>query len=108
MSIDRSLKLKSALVRHRNVLTRTERIEKLKKEEKWLEGDSLLSLPKVVHRKARAKKAEKAEAKTVGVEGAEVAATEASAKGTAADTKAKAAEPKARAPEAKPKSEGKK
>ena len=30
MSIDRSLKVKGALTRHRNVLTRAERIEKLK------------------------------------------------------------------------------
>lgn len=51
MSIDRTLKLKNALVRHRNVLTRAERVGKLKDEERWSEGDSLLSLPKVSHRK---------------------------------------------------------
>lgn len=54
MSIDRSLKIKGALSRHRNVLTRAERIEQLKDEEKWSEGDSVLGLAKVAHRKGRA------------------------------------------------------
>jgi len=52
MSIDRSLKIRGALTRHRNVLTRAERIEQLKDEEKWSDGDSLLGLPKVAHRKS--------------------------------------------------------
>jgi small basic protein (TIGR04137 family) len=54
MSIDRSLKIKGALSRHRNVLTRAERIEQLKEEERWSEGDSLIGLPKVAHRKSHA------------------------------------------------------
>ena len=54
MSIDPSLKIKGALTRHRNVLTRAERIEQLKDEEKWTEGDPLLGLPKVAHRKSHA------------------------------------------------------
>ncbi len=54
MSIDRSLKIKGALSRHRNVLKRAERIEKLKDEERWSEGESLLGLPKVAHRKSHA------------------------------------------------------
>jgi small basic protein (TIGR04137 family) len=54
MSIDRSLKIKGALSRHRNVLKRAERIETLKEEERWDEGDSLLGLPKVAHRKSHA------------------------------------------------------
>ncbi len=54
MSIDRSLKITGALKRHRNVLTRAERLESLKDEEKWSEGDSLLGLPKVAHRKSHA------------------------------------------------------
>ena len=54
MSIDSSLKIKGALSRHRNVLTRAERIEQLKDEERWSEGDSLLGLPKVAHRKSHA------------------------------------------------------
>ena len=54
MSLDRSLKIKGALTRHRNVLTRAERIDKLKDEEKWSEGDRLTGLPKVAHRKSHA------------------------------------------------------
>jgi len=62
MSIDRSLKIRGALRRHRNVLTRAERIEKLKEEERWSEEDSLLGLPKVAHRKSHAGRKEKAAA----------------------------------------------
>ena len=74
MSIDRSLKLKNALTRHRNVLTRAERIDRLKDEERWEDSGSVFGLPKVGHRKSHAgKKAakEKAAAEAVvGVEGA--------------------------------------
>ena len=62
MSIDRSLKLKDALVRHRNVLSRAERIDVLKDEERWSEGDAVTGLPKVSHRKSVAGKKAKAEA----------------------------------------------
>ena len=76
MSIDRSLKIKGALSRHRNVLTRAERIEQLKEEERWTEEDSLLGLPKVAHRKSHAgRKSAEATAK----ETAEEATTEAPA-----------------------------
>ena len=51
MSIDRSLKVKGALSRHRNVLTREERIKVLKTEERWEDGDKVTGLPKVGHRK---------------------------------------------------------
>lgn len=59
MSIDRSLKIKGSLKRHRNVLTRAERIEKLKEEERWTEEDSLFGLPKVAHRKSHAGRKDK-------------------------------------------------
>lgn len=63
MSIDPSLKIRGALSRHRNVLTRAERIEKLKDEERWSDGDSLFGLPKIAHRKSHAgRKAAKEEA----------------------------------------------
>ncbi len=67
MSIDPSLKIKGALTRHRNVLTRAERIDKLKEEERWSEDDSLLGLPKVAHRKSHAgrKDAEATDKETV-------------------------------------------
>ncbi|MHC4488528.1 MAG: small basic protein [Planctomycetota bacterium] len=60
MSVDRSLKIKGALTRHRNVPTRAERIEQLKEEERWSEGDSVLGLPKVAHRKSHAGRKSKA------------------------------------------------
>ncbi len=62
MSIDPSLKLKNALVRHRNVLSRAERVQILKDEERWTEEQSVLGLPKVAHRKSTAGKKAKAEA----------------------------------------------
>jgi small basic protein (TIGR04137 family) len=70
MSIDRSLKLKNALVRHRNVLTRAERIQVLKDEERWIEDQSVLGLPKVAHRKSTAGKKAKIEAAEGAVPGA--------------------------------------
>jgi len=60
MSIDPSLKLKNALERHRNVLTRAERLDVLKDEERWSEGDPVMGLPKVGHRKSAAGKKAKA------------------------------------------------
>ncbi len=63
MSRDKSLKSASTLSRHRNVLSRQERIEKLKDEERWDEEKGPFGLPKVAHRKVsvggKAKKAEK-------------------------------------------------
>ena len=53
MSIDKSLKTSGALSKHRNVLTRAERIEKLKDEDRWLEDQSPFGLIKVAHRKAK-------------------------------------------------------
>lgn len=53
MSIDRSLKTQGSLVRHRNVLTRAERVAKLLEDEKFdMKSDSPTGLPKVAHRKA--------------------------------------------------------
>jgi small basic protein (TIGR04137 family) len=51
MSLDRSLKAANSLVRHRNVLTRAERLLKLTEDEKWNETKSVYGLPKVAHRK---------------------------------------------------------
>ena len=76
MSVDPSLKLKGALVRHRNVLSRAERIAKLQEEERWNEGDPVVGLPKVAHRKSRSGK------KAVEKPGAETA--EGAAEGAAA------------------------
>jgi small basic protein (TIGR04137 family) len=81
MSIDRSLKIKGALARHRNVLTRAERVGKLKDEERWQEEDSVLGLPKVAHRKSHAgRKAKEAIAKAGEGEAAATGTTEAGQK----------------------------
>lgn len=52
MSMDKSLKSKNLLQRHRNVLTRAERIELLKETDRWGEDSTAIGLPKVAHRKA--------------------------------------------------------
>ena len=63
MSIDRSLRTKSSLVRHRNVLTRAERVTRMIAEERFPEGTSPVGLPKISNRKAKAggKKKDKSE-----------------------------------------------
>ena len=61
MSIDSSLKVRGALSRHRNVLTRDERIAHLEEEGIWNQGDALVGLPKVSHRKVSVGKKESAE-----------------------------------------------
>jgi small basic protein (TIGR04137 family) len=70
MSRDKSLKSASSLTRHRNVLNRMERIEKLREEERWKDGRSPFGLQKVAHRKASVGGKEKKEKKE------EAAATE--------------------------------
>ncbi len=60
MSVDRSLKSSSSLSRHRNVLTRAERLDVLAEDEQWdAEKDSVFGLPKVAHRKVGVAKKEK-------------------------------------------------
>ncbi|MFO0866439.1 MAG: small basic protein [Gemmataceae bacterium] len=59
MSIDKSLRRKNSLARTRNVLTRAERIETMKKEERWADGRSPYGLPKTKVLKIVVKKAKK-------------------------------------------------
>jgi small basic protein (TIGR04137 family) len=95
MSLDRSLKGKSTLERHRNVLRRSERIVMLEDNDKWAEGkNSVFNLVKVGHRKQVAAKKAKTETTAEGA-----AAAPAAAGGKAA---APAAASKAAAPAAKP------
>jgi len=69
MSVDRSLKNSNNLTRHRNVLTRAERLEKLVDDEKWTEEkDSVFGLPKIAHRKSSAGKKKKKEEKVTETE----------------------------------------
>ena len=127
MSLDRSLKSANALIRHRNVLTRDERLAKLKEMEKWTEQKSVFGLPKVAHRKlvvgGKGAKEEVAEgaagavagaaatgaAPAAGTAGAKGAAAAAPAKGAAAPAKGKTeAKPGAAAGAAAAPSKGKK
>ena len=86
MSVDPSLKIKGALIRHRNVLSRAERIEVLKEEQRWEQDDNVFGLPKVAHRKSHAGKKIKEEAPV-----AEGAVPEAGAPAAAAGAEAKPA-----------------
>lgn len=63
MSIHRSLRTGFGMTRERNVWTRLERLEVLKRQGKWADGESILGLPKVRTRfkTAAKKKAAKAE-----------------------------------------------
>lgn len=76
MSMDRSLKIKSALKRHRNVLTRAERIMLLKDEGRWSEEDSVIGLSKVAHRKSHTGRKKSAAAEAASVPLAETEAAE--------------------------------
>src|SRR5262245_21655345 len=84
MTIDKSLRVKAGAISNRNVLTRAERIAKLKEAERWREGDSVLGLPKVRVLKLAMKKKKKAAKAEEGAEGAEGAAPAAGAAAPAA------------------------
>jgi small basic protein (TIGR04137 family) len=62
MTMDKSLRVRAGLARARSVLTRAERIHRLKTAERWHEGESPLGLPKVrVYKLALKKKKKKKE-----------------------------------------------
>lgn len=91
MSLDRSLKGKSTLARHRNVLRRSERIVMLEDNDKWAESkNSVFGLVKVGHRKQVAGK------KPAKTEAAEGAAAPAGGKAAAPAAGAKTAAPAAK------------
>ena len=91
MTMDKSLKVRLGLTRARSVLSRAERIQRLKAADRWQEGDSPFGLAKVrVYKLAMKKKKKKKEEE--GAEGAEAAA------GTAAPDAAKKEAPKKEAP----------
>ena len=64
MSLDRSLKTAGSLTRHRNVLTRAERLKKLAEEERWTEDQGVFGLPKVSHRNLKVGKKSKEKKET--------------------------------------------
>ncbi|MCA9247859.1 MAG: small basic protein [Planctomycetales bacterium] len=61
MTIDKSLKVRRGANSTRSVLTRQERLTKLKESDRWSEGDSPLGLPKVRVQKLVMKKKKKKE-----------------------------------------------
>ena len=75
MAIDKSLKIKAGSIKTRNVLTRAERIERLKEQDRWSEEDSVLGLPKVRVMKMALKKKKKVKKEEETEEGTEAAAT---------------------------------
>jgi small basic protein (TIGR04137 family) len=76
MSVDKSLKIRNRMQRSRNVLTRAERIERLRDEGKFDEDQSIFGLPKVRvfhvgRRAAKAKEEAPAEESAAGEAAAE-------------------------------------
>lgn len=59
MTMDKSLHVSKGLIRARSVLTRAERIERLKAADRWSEGDSPFGLDKVRVYKLSLKKKKK-------------------------------------------------
>jgi small basic protein (TIGR04137 family) len=59
MTIDKTLKVKRGSTGSRSVLTRVERVEKLKEQERWTETSTALGMPKVRVRKLTMKKKKK-------------------------------------------------
>jgi small basic protein (TIGR04137 family) len=82
MTIDKTLKVRRGAASNRSVLTRAERLERLKETERWTDGDSPLGLPKVRVRKLAMKKKKK-KAKEGEEEGEAGAAAPATAKAAA-------------------------
>ena len=93
MSIDKSLRRKGGMAQVRSVLSRVERITKMKELDKWQEGMSPFGLPKTRVLKVVIKKAKKAKAEGEAAPGAAPAAG-----GAAPPPAAGAAAPKAAAP----------
>ena len=90
MSMDKSLKSQGELVRHRNVLTRAERVQTLKEEEKWQEDQDVFGLPKVAHRKVVTRKHKTEAAKPTDEAAAETAPATEATEGETPATKSKA------------------
>jgi small basic protein (TIGR04137 family) len=59
MTIDKSLKVRRGATSTRSVLSRAERLERLKENERWTEGMSPIGLPKVRVKKLSLKKKKK-------------------------------------------------
>lgn len=66
MSLHSSLRASSVSARHRNVLKRFERIQKLEADERWQPGMSVFGLPKVKSIKVKVKKVKAEKAAVTG------------------------------------------
>lgn len=84
MTIDKSLRVKAGAISNRNVLTRAERIARLKESDRWKDGMSVLGLPKVRVLKLALKKKKKAAKAEEGAEGGDKAAPAAAGAAAAA------------------------
>lgn len=71
MSIHRSLAAVDKLKRHKNVLPREERIQRLLNDGSWKDGDSIFALPKVGNIKRVGKKKSKKKEEEEGAAKAE-------------------------------------
>jgi small basic protein (TIGR04137 family) len=91
MTIDKSLRVKRGAARNRSVLTRVERITRLREADRWKEGDSPLGLPKVRVRKLTMKKKKKKKEEEEGAVAEGGAAAAAAAPAPAAGAKSAAA-----------------
>ena len=69
MTMDKSLKVRLGLARARSVLSRAERIERLKTADRWKDSDSPFGLAKVRVFKLAMKKKKKKKEEEEGAEG---------------------------------------
>lgn len=94
MTMDKSLKVRMGLARARSVLSRAERIERLKTADRWQEGDSPFGLAKVRVFKLAMKKKKKKKEEEEGAEGAAATPAGDAKKADAKKTDAKKEAPK--------------
>jgi small basic protein (TIGR04137 family) len=85
MTMDKSLKVRRGSILSRSVLSRAERLQRLKTADRWKDGDSPFGLPKVRVFKLTIKKKKKKKEEEA-VEGAEAAVAGAPGAAAPADT----------------------
>ncbi|MEC8556410.1 MAG: small basic protein [Planctomycetota bacterium] len=59
MTLDKSLRVSGGKIKNRNVLTRVERLKRLRELDRWNEGESVLGIPKTRVVKVSLKKKKK-------------------------------------------------
>jgi small basic protein (TIGR04137 family) len=102
MTMDKSLQVRRGMTRARSVLTRDERIRRLKAADRWKDGESPFGLPKVrVYKLALKQKKKKKKEEEEGAEAAAGAAAAAPAGKTPAGKAPAGKAPAAKAPAAK-------